>query len=96
MNNYTSLTVFDGEVLVYYVKGVSTFFQGDGLEVVGNVAVEAMKRQYLQQLETREGDEEQVVRNVAVEAMGGQYWQRMEKWDDQNNENCIECIHCTW
>ena len=38
---------------------------------MGNVAVEAMKRHYLQRLETWEGDEEEVARNVALEAMGG-------------------------
>ena len=78
------------------MKGVSTFFQGDELEVVRNVAMEVKGGQYLQQLETWEGDEKDVVRNVVVEAMYGQYWQQMEKWDNQNNENCVECIHCTW
>ena len=71
INNYTYLTVIDGEVLVYCVMGVSTFFQGDEGEVVMNVVVEAMRRKYLQRLETWEGDDGGFLRKVAMEAMGG-------------------------
>ena len=42
-----------------------------------NVAVKAMGRKYLQQLETWERDEGEVVRNVAAEAMGGEYLQQL-------------------